>query len=1056
MICIYKHITIIYQYIRCFNYYSSILACKTIWLENLNKYYNKDYDYYQVRKHITQVSSFNFINKKRLHLCLQLVPYWSTVFDWRHMSELKLYLLNCKFCEIVFSFVLQFINNKNLTLGFLNPGSLGTRHNEFLAALMRHDVDIMAINETWLRAGEEKRAPAPPGYRLRHVPRDAAAAGARSRGGGVGMYLRCGVTARRLQHPPAPSVEQMWLGFNINGLRVALGTAYRPPWLNVDTFLDALSDSITSFAIHDYIVLLGDFNINLLNKQESSSKKLLGFLHYMHLTQYVQHPTHFTEYSETETLIDVICCNKPVSNVTVDHIPDLSSHAFLTCQLNIKKYKPAPKIIWYRPIKDINLIDFNNMINSIIWEELRMGCVNDMVTKFNDCILNIFEIYAPLKSVYIKERTYPWITSNIKEMMRLRDEAHAKYRRTKLDSHKKYYKDLKSLVNVSLYHEQAAYYQQHINANINNPRKLWKNIKNNLVDFKEKDTELPPHLADPSLINSHFLDIPGNNNVDQSYISYLESNRFGTSIFNLRPVSMTTIANIIKSITTNASGIDGISLDMVLLTLPGTLSLITSIVNESLHTGVFPELWKIATVRPIPKVTHPVSFKDLRPISILPFMSKIIEKVVCIQLIEYLEGSQILPVRQSGFRKGHSTASALLDVVDEILTSQDEGKGTILALLDFTRAFDSINTTILLSKLTFYGFSNSALKWFASYLTDRSQLVEIRAPDGSSARSETLPLSRGVPQGSILGPVLYSIYSANIVDNIKHCKFHIYADDLQLFISFKPGDTQEAVGKLNEDLSRIAEWSKINSLVLNPTKSKFLVVGSKKRVNQIINFDPQVYIDGQNLEHVPEARNLGLLMDGALHFENHVLETARNCFYRLKVLYKARDYLSVDLRVKLCDSLILSKLNYSDVVYGNCLLARTKKVIQRVQNACARFCFPIPPRSHITPYLNNNKLLNMDARRRLHFATLLFGIIKFKQPKYLFEKLTISKRPIRGDFRLIFPRHSTAAFRGSFRYAATKCWNNLPPPIKECNSVACFKQKLKKYLLDEQSAAASM
>lgn len=172
----------------------------------------------------------------------------------------------------------------------------------------------------------------------------------------------------------------------------------------------------------------------------------------------------------------------------------------------------------------------------------------------------------------------------------------------------------------------------------------------------------------------------------------------------------------------------------------------------------------------------------------------------------------------------------------------------------------------------------------------------------------------------------------------------------------------------------------------------------------------------------------------------------RNCFYRLKVLYRLREFLSVDIRIKLCESLVLSKLNYADNVFGECLLARTKKMIQRIQNACARFCFPIARRAHITPFLEQNNLLNMTARRNLHFASLLFGVIHSKKPSYLYDKLNFSKRNIRINSLLLCPRYRTAAFRGSFQYAATKCWNNLPPPVRNAKSLFTFKKLYKNYL----------
>lgn len=425
---------------------------------------------------------------------------------------------------------------------------------------------------------------------------------------------------------------------------------------------------------------------------------------------------------------------------------------------------------------------------------------------------------------------------------------------------------------------------------------------------------------------------------------------------------------------------------------------------------------------------------------------------MCTQMTDYVEKNSILPEKQSGFRKSHSTSTALIDVVDNILAAQDVGEGTLLVLLDYSRAFDTINHSILLTKLAFYGFDPSTLKWFSSYLSDRTQFVEILNNNGTVSRSSSSMVTRGVPQGSILGPILFILYTADIIDNIQFCNYHLYADDLQLYITFKPETTSLAVDQLNEDLNRISLWSDSNNLVLNPTKSKYMILGSKNCIREISSRVPGVCMMGEQLDHVPQARNLGLLMDGRLQFEGHVLEVMRNCFYRIRVLYGIRDFVDVATRLKLCESLILSKLNYADTVTGGCLLARTEKMLQRIQNACARFCFPIPRRAHVTPFLNQNQLLNMSARRTLHFASLLFGVVINEKPPYLFKKLKFAQCKTRFAVRLICPQHQTAAFRGSFRYAATKCWNNLPPPIRNSKSAASFKRSLQLYLLNEQIA----
>jgi hypothetical protein len=960
----------------------------------------------------------------------------------RHTTILRKLLLYCKYINITYSFTIKFLKCKKLTIGLLNPGSLGTRHTEFLVAMDRHNVDIMAINETWLRDGEEARAPAPADYRLRHVPRPA---DLRARGGGVGFYIKRGITARILAHPHAPSVEQMWLSVTANGVRLAIGTAYRPPWLNVDVFLDALSESISSFGCCEHVVLVGDFNINILNTCDSQTTKFCDFMSSMNITQYVDSATHFTEHSET--LIDVVCSDMRISNVCVDHIPDLSSHAFITCTLNIMKMKPPPKFIVHRPLKDIDINDFNNDLNAISWERFIHEDVDIMLKTFSDAVLYLYDKHAPLKIVYIKDQSHPWITYTIKEMIKLRDKAHEKFKLFKSVSHKNYYKQLKVIVNIAIRNEKTAYFNQHINRHLRSPKLLWKNIKKTVVDFNKKNIELPFDLCNPNKISEHFLNIPGGAEVDTSFLTFFNTNRFSPSIFTLKTVSEETVSKIIKCIKTNAQGADGITLEMIVLTIPRTLSIITSIVNQSIKTGVFPSHWKNAIIKPIPKKQHASNLRDLRPISILPLLSKVLEKVVCIQLTDYLESNQILPSKQSGFRKSRSTATALLDVVDNILAAQDVGQGSILVLLDFSRAFDTINTSLLLSKLSYYGCDSIALKWFTSYLFERTQYVETRSDDGSLLVSAASPVSRGVPQGSILGPLLFILYSTDVVKKIKHCNYHLYADDLQLYISFKPDDTKIAVTKLNSDLEDISHWCEKNNLLLNPDKSKFVILGSKFLIKGIAERKPRVSVNGCLLEYVTQARNLGLLMDGGMRFENHVLDIMRNCFYRLKILYRIRECLNVDMRIKICETLVLSKLNYIDAVFGGCLLARTKKLLQRVQNACVRYCFSVPRYSHITPYLNQSGLLNMASRRALHFATLLFGVVRTGQPDYLYNKLQFSHRPTRLASLLLCPPHRTSAFRGSFRFAAAKCWNDLPPPIRNCNSVSTFKTKLRNIIL---------
>ncbi|KAL0833080.1 hypothetical protein ABMA28_001190 [Loxostege sticticalis] len=187
---------------------------------------------------------------------------------------------------------------------------------------------------------------------------------------------------------------------------------------------------------------------------------------------------------------------------------------------------------------------------------------------------------------------------------------------------------------------------------------------------------------------------------------------------------------------------------------------------------------------------------------------------------------------------------------------------------------------------------------------------------------------------------------------------------------------------VNTDLQSIAEWCTSNCLVLNPKKSKLMIIGTLKKTSKLNN-TLKVQLNGEPIEQVNKVRNLGLIFHSQLKFDSHVSECVRSCFYRLKLLYKIRPYLSEALRIQLCESLVLSRLNYCDTVYGPCLRGYSVKLLQRVQNACSRFCFNIPPRTHITPFINSAGQLKMEARRRLHLATMLFGVIASGKPNGL-------------------------------------------------------------------------
>ncbi|KAJ8728958.1 hypothetical protein PYW07_006654 [Mythimna separata] len=370
----------------------------------------------------------------------------------------------------------------------------------------------------------------------------------------------------------------MWLTVTLSGKKIAIGTAYRPPWYDLDLFLDGITNTFASLGNCDHHVLLGDFNVNMLNKSEAKTKKVLEFLNYTSLAQLVTEATHFTDTSET--LIDLLCTDLAARYTAVEAFGSLTGHSIVVSAFKIQRDKIAPFVISFRPIKDICRDSFSSDLLQLNLEQVsEFDNITDMVEYFNDCLTGLFDAHAPIKSCKIKEQSHPWITDTIKLMMTLRDKALTAYRKSKNEQKKKYYKQLKTLVESSLYHEKVAYFRYNINNKIKNPKLLWMNIKSTFAPAKQRQ-DLPPHFRDPDLINNTFLNVPGNSVASPSLISYYESNRHSDAIFTLAPVDQSDVSRVITDLKSNAEGCDHITLNMVTLTLPHTLPTITDIIVQ--------------------------------------------------------------------------------------------------------------------------------------------------------------------------------------------------------------------------------------------------------------------------------------------------------------------------------------------------------------------------------------------------------------------------------------------------------------------------------------------
>ncbi len=471
---------------------------------------------------------------------------------------------------------------------------------------------------------------------------------------------------------------------------------------------------------------------------------------------------------------------------------------------------------------------------------------------------------------------------------------------------------------------------------------------------------------------------------------------------------------------------------------------LTHIINTSLHTGTFPTAFKQARVSPLLKkpALNPALLENYRPVSLLPFIAKSLERVVFNQLSLFLAQNNILDNNQSGFRSGHSTETALLSVTEALRLARAASKSSVLILLDLSAAFDTVNHQILMSILRKMGFSGTALLWFESYLSDRSFRVSWR---GEVSKSQLL--ATGVPQGSVLGPLLFSIYMSSLGSVIqKHgFSYHCYADDTQLYFSFQPDDPT-VTDRIAACLSDISSWMMDHHLQLNLAKTELLVFSA----NPSLHHNFSIQLGSSTITPSRTARNLGVVIDDQLSFTDHIATTARSCRFALYNIRKIRPFLSEQAAQLLVQALVLSRLDYCNALLAG-LPACTIKPLQLIQNAAARVVFNEPKKAHVTPLFIRLHWLPIAARIKFKVLMFAYKTTTGTAPIYL-NSLVQTYAPSRSlrsasERRLVVPsQRGTKSLSRTFTWTVPSWWNDLPISIRTAESLAIFKKHLKTHL----------
>ncbi len=478
------------------------------------------------------------------------------------------------------------------------------------------------------------------------------------------------------------------------------------------------------------------------------------------------------------------------------------------------------------------------------------------------------------------------------------------------------------------------------------------------------------------------------------------------------------------------------------------LPLITKIINLSMQLGDVPLSMKHAIIKPLLKKSGLDLIKNnYRPVSNLPYLSKLIERAVAGQLVEHLKINGLMDVYQSAYKMFNSTETALLKVRNDILMEMDKNHTAMLILLDLSAAFDTIDHKILIHRLEKRcGLKGTALAWFISYLKDRTQSVVI-----NNEQSKPTKLKYGVPQGSVLGPILFTIYTSPLGELFSQhdMDYHCYADDTQIYMGFNPkneNDQKMAVDKMEDCIMEVKNFMNQNKLKLNDDKTEFVLIGTKYWIDKL-KFS-EIMVGKVRIKAAEKAKNLGVVFDKSMGMKTQVSNMCRIGFHNLRNLSSIRNILDNDTAKTAAHAFVTSGLDYcNSILYGlpECQIKR----LQLVHNAAARVVVKKRKFDHISEDLKNLHWLPVKSRIDFKLLLLTWKALHDQAPVYLKELLKYKedKHDSRVKNALLIPktRLVTCGDR-AFSTAAPTLWNSLPNELRQINKLSLFKRKLKTYL----------
>ena len=948
------------------------------------------------------------------------------------------------------------INNKTICI------------HDYLAS---NHCDILCFTETWLSSNTEVGNPnqvvlaaaLPAGFQFKHIPRNDGL-----RGGGVGIAFseEANIKFNNIQLPKCDQYERMQSQIYSGTNSIIIVLVYRPQpnkknGLKLKLFWPQWVKLLSSLvSLKGEFIILGDLNFHLDKLNNRSTQKFNNILSEFDLYQHVHEPTHIHGHTLDVTITRTD--SKIISNLKVSDLcfindsgDEIKDHLAIKLTVKAEKRNVPQKQIHCRNWKNIDQNSFQRDLNARmanIPDETNPGSLTQW---YNKNLIEIADSHAPLRQRIVRQRNNPWYNNNINMLKQTKRKLERKWLKTKLTVHHQNYKKHCSDMYKRIRRERILYNKTKIEE-ANQDYKKISSLTNHLLgrSNSNKYPKLIPRIELPNTFANFFTEKI--DNIQKEIMTSIQEIPAPQEMLNdgmeISPLVTFDLCNneeisqILSSVPNKQCLLDPVPTWFLKKNLPLFIPPIVSIVNSSLSSGTLPSELKTALVRPILKDQNldPELLKNYRPVSNLPVLAKIIEKVVYKRLNSHIQANNLLDCNQSAYRKNHSTETALLAMQSDILCYLDKGLTVAVVILDLSAAFDTVSHKKLIDCFRDkYNISNLALEWLASYLTGRKQKVII-----DSNISELFDLEFGFPQGAVLAGLFYNMFSAPLGEIAR--KYPInhkgFADDNSWYAAFVSKNKDEVLNQLKGCLLESKAWMIHNNFQVNDGKSKIMYFTPQKQLDSSLltfTLGPTV------LKPEKAVKSLGVYLDQCMTMEDQINSVTKSVYFNIKNVSKIRKYLTLNSAKTLVQALIISRLDYCNALLGNIPLRLTRK-LQRAQNAAARMLLKKGRRSRMTPALKQLHWLPVSFRIKFKILLLTYKCLKGLAPLYLRQliKPYVASRSLRSNNNLqgtlTVSRFRKRKFGGrAFSNVSALLWNELPVDIRESESVSVFKSKLK-------------